>query len=408
MTETHQITRLGHHGDGMAQGPNGPLFAARTLPGEEVSGDVSGDRILSPRIVTPSTDRVAAPCRHYKRCGGCNLQHASDAFVADWKAGIVRDTLGRAGIEPEITGVETSPPNSRRRAALAGLKTKKGAQVGFHVAHGSDVVEIPDCKLLNPALIAAIPVLEQITRLAATRGAEVTLHVTNTLTGIDLSIEGAKPFDRQAMLGLASLGQHFARITWNGEAALQQTPPHIAMGAARVTPPPGAFLQATEAGQAALTARVTDILKGATRVVDLFAGCGTFTFPVAEFAPVHAVEGDRPLIEALDQGIRYATGLKAITTEVRDLFRNPILPEDLTKFDAVVIDPPRAGAQAQVEQLVNAPSLRTIAFVSCNPGTFARDAATLRQAGWKMGPVTIVDQFRWSPHVELVAAFHRT
>lgn len=408
MTDTHHITRLGHHGDGIAQGPDGPFFAPRTLPGEVVTGEVTGDRIVSPKIVTPATTRVAAPCRHYKRCGGCNLQHASDAFVAEWKAGIVRDTLARAGIEAEIAGIETSPPNTRRRAALSGIKTKKGAQVGFHVAGGSDVVDIPACHLLTPPLLAALPLLEQITRLAGTRGAEVTFHVTDTATGIDLAVEGAKPFGREEMLALAPLGQHFARITWNGEAALQQSPPQIALGPARVTPPPGAFLQATDAGEAALTNRVTDIVKDARHVLDLFAGCGTFTFPLARHVPVHAVEGERRLIDALTQGRDHATGLKAITAEVRDLFRNPILPQDLTRFDAAVIDPPRAGAQAQVEQLVQAKGLHTIAFVSCNPGTFARDAATLVQAGWRMGPVTVVDQFRWSPHVELVAAFHRT
>lgn len=408
MTDTHHITRLGHHGDGIAQGTDGPLFAPRTLPGETVTGDVLGDRIIAPKIVTPSTDRVAPPCPHYKRCGGCALQHAADPFVVDWKAGIVRDTLARAGITAEIAGVETSPPNSRRRAALSGVKTKKGAQVGFHVAGGPGVVEIPDCRLLTPALIAALPVLEQITRLAATRGGEVTLHVTDTLTGTDLAIEGAKPFGRDEMLALAPLAVHFARITWNGEPALQQTPPQIGLGRARVTPPPGAFLQATQAGQAALSARAVEILTGATRILDLFAGCGTFTFPLAEIAPVHAVEGERPLITALTQGRDYAKGLKAITTEARDLFRNPILPEDLTKFDAAIIDPPRAGAQAQVEQLVKAPNIHTIAFVSCNPGTFARDAATLTGAGFRMGPVTVVDQFRWSPHVELIAPFHRT
>lgn len=408
MTDTHTITRLGHHGDGIAQGADGLLFAPRTLPGEVVTGEVTGDRIAAPRIVTPATTRVAAPCRHYKRCGGCALQHASDAFVADWKAGIVRDTLARVGLEAEIAGVETSPPNARRRAALAGIKTKKGAQVGFHVAGGADVVDIPDCRLLTPALIAALPLLGQVTRLAGTRGAEVTLHVTDTATGIDLAIDGAKPFGREEMLALAPLGQHFARITWNGEAALQQSPPHVAFGRARVTPPPGAFLQATEAGQAALTTRVTDILHGAAHVLDLFAGCGTFTFPLAERAPVHAVEGDRALIGALTHGRDHTTGLKAITAEVRDLFRNPILPQDLARFDAAVIDPPRAGAQAQVEHLGQAPDLKTIAFVSCNPGTFARDAATLVQAGWRMGAVTVVDQFRWSPHVELIAAFHRT
>lgn len=403
---TFTILRLGHQGDGIATGPGGPLFAARTLPGEVIAGDVSGDRIIDPKIVTPSTDRVAAPCPHYRRCGGCSLQHATDDFVAGWKAGLVRDTLARVGIEAVITGVETSPPNSRRRAALSGRRTKKGAQVGFHVAGGSDVVDIPDCRLLHADLIAALPVLEQVTRLAATRGGEVTLHVTQTATGIDLSVDRAKPFDRDVMLALAPLAKAFARITWNGETALQQTPPLVSLGAARVTPPPGAFLQATAEGEAALVGAIRGIFADARNVVDLFAGCGTFTFPVAEKAPVYAIEGDRSLIEALAHGARHATGLKAISTQVRDLFRNPMLPEELSRFDAAIIDPPRAGAEAQVAQLA-ASTLTTVAFASCNPGTFARDAATLVGAGWRMGPVTVVDQFRWSPHVEMVTRFDR-
>ena len=403
---TFSITRLGHHGDGIASGPEGPVFAARTLPDEVVEGEVTGDRIIAPKIVTPSTDRVAAPCPHYRRCGGCSLQHASDGFVAGWKAGLVRDTLARVGIDARITGVKTSPPNSRRRAALSGRRTKKGAQVGFHVAGGTDIVEGPDCRLLHPDLIAALPALEQITRLAATRGSEVTLHVTQTATGIDLSVEQAKPFDRDVMLALAPLAMAFARITWNGETALQQTPPAVTLGAARVMLPPGAFLQATAEGEAALVNAVNESLAGAHSVVDLFAGCGTFTFPIAKMAPVHAIEGDRALIEALAHGARHATGLKAVTAQVRDLFRNPLLPEELSRYDAAVIDPPRAGAEAQVAQLA-ASDLTTIAFVSCNPGTFARDAATLVGAGWRMGPVTVVDQFRWSPHVELVTRFDR-
>lgn len=401
---THDILRLGHHGDGIA---DGPIFVPRTLPGEVVEGDVVGDRIPTPRIVTPSTDRVAAPCRHYRRCGGCSLQHAADPFVAGWKAEVVRAALSRAGIEAEIAGVETSPPGTRRRAALSATKTRKGAQVGLHVAGSGEIVEIPDCRILHPDLIAILPRLEEITRIATTRGAEITLHLTRSDTGIDLAMDTEVAFDRDAMLALAPYGQHFARITWNDETALQQTPPVIALGAARVPLPPGAFLQATAEGQAALTACVTDALAGAKQVVDLFAGLGTFTFPLAEQAPVHAIEGDRALIDALDAGTRRANGLKAVTSAVRDLFRNPLLPDELAKFDTAVIDPPRAGAEAQVAQIARS-SLSRLAFVSCNPGTFARDAATLIAAGWTMGPVTVVDQFRWSAHVELFAPFRRT
>lgn len=403
---THTILRLGHHGDGIAEGRDGPLYAPRTLPGEEIAGDVSRDRIADPKILTPSPDRVSPPCPHYRRCGGCHLQHASDGFVAEWRRDVVLGALARAGIEAEIRGVETSAPNTRRRAALSGRKTKKGAQVGFHVRGSDEIVEIPDCRVLDAALLRALPMLDQVTRLAAVRGGEITLHVTATDTGIDLSVEGAKPFDRAVMLALAPLGQGFARITWNGETALQQTPPVVRLGAASVTPPPGAFLQATPEGHAALVAVVAEALAGARHVVDLFAGCGTFSFPLSETSPVHAVEGERALADALAMGARHATGLRAVTTETRDLFRNPLLPEELKRFDAAVIDPPRAGAEAQVAQIA-ASRIARVASVSCNPGTFARDAATLLVAGFAIGPVTIVDQFRWSPHIEVVAGFFR-
>ena len=400
---THEIIRLGHRGDGIA---DGPLYAARTLPGEIVRGAVAGDRISDPKIVTPSPDRVTPPCRHFRRCGACALQHASDAFVAGWKAGIVRAALARAGIDAEVASVETSPPGTRRRAALAGRRTKKGAEVGFHVRAGGEIVAIPDCRVLVPDIVAALPVLEAVTRIAAPRGTAIALHITATETGLDLALETPRELGTAERVALASLAARFARITWNGESALQQAPPVIRLGAAPVTPPPGAFLQATAQGEAALVAAVANALDGAARIVDLFAGCGTFSFPLAERAPVHAVEGDRALVAALDGGARHATGLKAITTEARDLFRNPLLPDELARFDAAVIDPPRAGAAAQVAQIA-ASALPRLAFVSCDPGTFARDAATLVAAGFRMGPVTVVDQFRWSPHIELATHFTR-
>ncbi|CUH40721.1 23S rRNA (uracil(1939)-C(5))-methyltransferase RlmD [Jannaschia seosinensis] len=402
--ESHLITQLGHRGDGIAAGP---LYVPRTLPGEIVRGEVAGDRIPDPKIVTPSPDRVAPPCPHFRRCGACALQHADDGIVAGWKAEVVRAALARAGIAAEIASVETSPPNTRRRAALAGRRLKKGAQVGFHVRASEEIVAIPECRVLRPEIVAALPVLEAVTRIAAPRGVAVTLHVTATETGLDLAIDTPKPMGTQETIALAPLAASFARITWNGELALQQAPPVIRLGAAPVTPPPGAFLQATAEGEAALVGAVTAAVGGARRVVDLFAGCGTFTFPLAAQMPVHAVEGDRPLVAALEGGARQARSLRAITAEARDLFRNPLLPAELEAFDAAVIDPPRAGAEAQVAQIA-ASGLGRLAFVSCNPGTFARDAATLVSAGWRMGPVTVVDQFRWSPHIELVTTFTRS
>jgi 23S rRNA (uracil1939-C5)-methyltransferase len=396
------VEALNVRGEGVA----GELRIPRSLPGEIVTGRVENGRIDAPRIVTPSPDRVAPPCPHFRRCGACSLQHARDGFVAVWKAQVVRDALARVGIGAEIARVETSPAGTRRRAALAGRKTKKGAQVGFHVARGAEIVAIPSCRVLRADILAALPTLEALTRVAAPRGAEIGLHVTATETGLDLAVTGAKPWDRATMEAVAPLAPAFARATWNGEPALQQMAPVVAFGPARVTPPPAAFLQATAEGEAALVASTARTLTDASRVIDLFSGCGTFTFPAARSAAVHAVEGDGAALGALAQAARHATGLRPITTERRNLARAPVTTKELGAYDVAILDPPRAGAAAQVDELARA-DLRAIAAISCKPATFARDAATLVAAGWRMGPVTVVDQFRWSAHIELAATFTR-
>jgi 23S rRNA (uracil1939-C5)-methyltransferase len=392
------IERLGHQGDGIA---TGPVFVPMTLPGEVVEAEVTGDRAAGAKIVTPSPDRVAAPCPHYRACGGCAVMHGSDAFVADWKVGVVRQALAAQGLDAPVTALHTSPPASRRRATLAGRRTRSGALVGFHGRASATLVDIPRCRVLRPEIVAALPALAEVTGLAASRASEVALAVTLTDTGLDLAVTGARPWDARTLAApLAALG--FARITWNGERAVEATPPALRIGAAQVPLPPGAFLQATAEGQAALTDAVRRAIGPARRIADLFSGLGTFALPLAGTAQVHAVEADAALLAALDAGWRHAPGLHRITTEVRDLFRRPLDPDELARFDAVVIDPPRAGAQAQTERLARARP-PVIAAVSCNPATFARDARLLADAGYRLDWIEVVDQFRWSAHVELAA-----
>lgn len=405
MTEI-TIHKLGHHGDGIAPGP---LYAPMTLPGEVVTGTVDGQTLTGVRIVTPSPDRVAAPCRHFKTCGGCRVQHASDGFVADWKIGIVAEALRAQGISAEIAGIETSPPRSRRRAGLSARRTKKGALAGFHGRASGAIVEIPDCQLLHPDLMAALPVAEALAQVGGSRKAELSVLATLSDSGLDIAVKGGKPCDRALETELAVTAERLdlARLSWDGEVIAMRRPPYQVFGPARVVPPPGAFLQATQEGEAALLRQVAEITEGARRIVDLFAGSGTFTLPLAVRAELHAVEGDRAMIAALDRGWREAQGLKKVAAEARDLFRNPLLAEDFKGFDAVVIDPPRAGAEAQVAELAGS-GVPVIAHVSCNPVSFARDAARLIAAGYVMSPVAVVDQFRWSAHVELVAGFRLT
>ncbi len=397
-----RIERLGHLGDGLGEG----LIVPRALPGELAEGEERDGRLEEVRLLEPSPDRVTPPCPHFRRCGGCAVQHLRDEAVAEWKAGIVRHALAAQGLEARVAGVETSPPASRRRAVLAARRTKKGVLAGFHVRGSDEIVPVPECRVLHPGLLPALPVAEVLAEAGASRKGALAVAATLTEAGLDVSVTGGKPLDEGLRTRLAQLASRhdLARLTWAGEPVAQMRPPVLHFGRAAVVPPPGAFLQATAEGEAALVARVRALLAGSARIADLFAGCGTFTLPLAERAEVHAVEGDAAMTGALDAGWRRAKGLKRVTTEARDLFRRPLDPAELSRFDAVVIDPPRQGAAAQIAALVQARVPR-IAHVSCNPATFARDAAVLVAAGYRMGPVTVVDQFRWSPHVELVAGF---
>lgn len=400
------IERLGHQGDGIA---SGPLFAPRTLPGEIVTGVVQGQSLTDIRIEQPSEHRVQAPCRHYKSCGGCQLQHVSDDFVAQWKTDIVRNALLSRGLETEFRPILTSPAHSRRRATIAVKRTKKGAMAGFHGRASDVITEIPDCHLLAPDLMAALPMAEDLAIIGASRKAPLSVTITTSEVGLDVLVRNGKPLDGPLRIQLAqAVERHkLARLTWDDEPLGMEQPPTQKFGVARVCPPPGAFLQATPEGEAALVSAVRDAVGDARRIVDLFAGAGTFSLPLATGAEVHAVEGEREMMQALEQGWRKAQGLKKVTTETRDLFRNPLLVEDLRKFgqvyDAVVIDPPRAGAEAQVQELAKA-KLPTISYVSCNPITFARDAEVLVSAGYRLNWVQVVDQFRWSSHTELAAS----
>jgi 23S rRNA (uracil1939-C5)-methyltransferase len=406
--ETHSILRLGHRGDGVADGPDGPLYAAFALPGETVAGARDGERLTVARIETPAPERIAPVCRHFGVCGGCALQHASDALLAGWKTAQVAAALAQQGLEAPIRPIHVSPPGARRRVTLAARRTKKGALVGFHGRADEAIVPVADCAVADPAIVALLPALPELTLLCASRAGALRITLTASQAGVDVAVEGAKPLDGPGRLRLAAWAgaQDAARLTLDGETVAQARPPAQPMGRARVVPPPGGFLQATRDGEAALVSAVTEALAGARRAADLFAGCGAFALPLAGFAEVHAVEAERAALKALDAGWRRAEGLKAVTTEARDLFDRPLRPEELARFDAAVFDPPRAGAASQAAQLA-ASALRRVAAVSCNPASFARDARTLVEGGFRLLWVQPVDQFRWSPHVELAAAFVR-
>ncbi len=400
------VERLGRKGDGVAISGDRRALASLVLPGEVIEGDEADGRIRDAKIVTPSGQRVRPACGHYRACGGCSLMHGSEDFLRDWKLGVVEQALRAQGLAAPVTGIHVSPPRSRRRAVLSGRRTKKGALVGFHARASEVIVDIADCHILRPAIQAALPLLRQITVAGASRTAELSLCVTETPSGLDVAVTGGKPMDAALFQTLATLADQgdLARLSWDGQS-ITRRPPALPMGRAQVVPPPGGFLQATAEGEAALVAAIRDMTRGAGRVLDLFAGCGTFSLPLAETAEVHAVEGLAAPLQALDTAARHAPGLHRITTETRDLSRRPLMPDELS-YNAIVIDPPRAGAEAQAREIARC-EVERLAWVSCDPVTFARDARILAEGGYEITRLFVVDQFRWSPHVETVAEIRR-
>ena len=389
---------------GLGKVDDGRTLLPRVLPGEEI--EVTQDGTV--RIITPSPDRVTAPCRHFKTCGGCAMQHATDDFVADWKMDIVQRALSAQRIKTSFRNVLTSPPQSRRRAKIAGKRTKGGAMLGFHAKGTHNLVATPNCQLLTQGIMAAFPILEKLVVIAASRKAEIALTVTETAAGLDVYVDTEMTLTPELRQTLAVFAQEngIARLVWPTEPVVTMNPPEQFFGTTRVTPPAGAFLQATKHGEASLLAAVEEITAQANRIVDLFSGCGTFALPLSARAEIHAVEGDSNMVATLDRGWRGGRNLKRITSETRDLYRRPLEPDELLKFDAAVIDPPRAGAEAQIATLAVS-AINIIGMVSCNPVTFARDALSLEKAGFTLNWVQVVDQFRWSPHVEMVGNFTR-
>lgn len=399
------IESLGAGGDGFAAG----VFVPFTLPGERVAISRRGQRAELQRVIEPSADRVTPVCPHFGQCGGCALQHGSDSLVAAWKRDLVVRALASRGIEGvEVRDVLTSPPASRRRITLSARRTRKGVIAGFHAAGSDEIVAIESCPVAHPDLVAAIPRLDEVIERAASRTSEVKITLTRSDAGIDCAVHEAKVLNNAGLALLSGVGVRakVARLSWNGDPAITLKRPVQIVGRAHVVPPPGGFLQATPAGEAALVEAVREAVGSAAVIVDLFSGSGTFALPLAEQAEIKAYDAEREALEALDQAWRGAEGLRRIETERRELFHRPVLASELKNVEAAVIDPPRAGARAQAGQLAQS-RVPLIASVSCNPTTFARDARILLDGGYRLDWVQPVDQFRWSSHVELAARFSR-
>ncbi|MFK7876919.1 MAG: class I SAM-dependent RNA methyltransferase [Paracoccaceae bacterium] len=401
-----KIKELGRQGDGIAEGP---VFVPRTLPGELIDGDVIEGRVENAKIIEPSADRIKPVCRHFKTCGGCLMQHASDAVLADWKQNIVADVFASQGLTPQFRTIEVSPPKSRRRAKYTARRTKNGAMAGFYARRSDVLVDVIDCPLVVPMLDGAPDLARDLAKVGTSRKGEISVQCTATRDGMDVAVTGGKPFDQSLTQDLPKLAaQHnVVRLIWNGELVAQSAQPVHRLGQAEMPLPQGAFLQATDHGEQILQARVAEAVGGASHIVDLFSGCGTFALYLANTAPVLSVESDKAMTRACQEAANHAGLIHPVKAISRDLFDNPLTPQDLSKYDAVVLDPPRAGALAQVKELA-ASNIPVIAYVSCDPTTFTRDAKILTDAGYVFDWVQVVDQFRWSAHVELVGRFIRS
>lgn len=425
------VDEIGARGDGVAREPDGPVYLPFTLPGDRVRARVGrdgraeiierlegGERPADGRMedgrIEDGRRRRDPDCRHFGQCGGCALQHAGPVDYMDWKRTLVVDALARRGIEADVTALVQGSPGSRRRVRLAARILARGVVLGFRERRSNQIVDLSECSVATPGIVDAIAALRPLLGEILPSGEQAEISMTHAESGLDILIRASVEPDlavRERLVRFAE-DRDLARISWAAGGETAQ--PVAARRRVRVSfrdveadLPPESFLQPTVEGEEALRTEVIRALAGARRVADLFSGCGAFGLPLAkDGAALLAVDGDAAAVAALDAAARRGGFGEHIRVETRDLDQRPLLPAELKKLDGVILDPPRAGAAAQAAALAES-GVPVVAYASCNPGTFARDARTLIDGGYGLEGVTPVDQFLWSPHVELVGMFRR-
>lgn len=413
MVEKLTINRIGHRGDGVADTPDGPVFVPYALPGETVEAEpVPGhpDRRQLLRVDQLSPERIDPICPHFGICGGCAVQHWSEARYRQWKRDLVTEALQQAGVEAAVGELVDAHGAGRRRVVLHARRgTHDVLRVGFATLRAHEIVDIDRCPILVPGLSGAIDAAWAIAETLKDVRKPLDVQITATDAGMDVDVRGSGAINtkRTSMLAAVAEKHRLPRLTRHGELVIQRAPPTIRIGRATVTLPPGAFLQATAEGEAALARLVEEAIPQKSKLVaDLFCGVGPFALRLAERARILAADSDAGAVETLRKAQGTASGLKPIDAQQRDLFRRPLTAKELAGFDAVVFDPPRQGAQAQARELA-AGKVPVVVAVSCNPATFARDARILIDGGYRLTRITPVDQFRYSAHVELVGVFEK-
>ncbi|GGB08006.1 putative RNA methyltransferase [Brucella endophytica] len=423
MTVRVTIAAMGAGGDGVANLPDGQVFVPFTLPGEVANIAREKNRGTLMALLEASPERIAPACAYFEACGGCALQHWQAHDYQAWKRGLVNDALTGRKLTFELDPLVPCAPQTRRRAVFAARRTDGGMLLGFNRHQSHEIINIEECPVTVPAITDRLADLRELASLIAPDGKPFRLTVTATASGLDIAATGSKLPDAARRKALTSfmmatkqvqekceavfrpdLRQNnvFARLTCEGEIVLEPKKPLVHFGKVAVEVPPGGFLQATAEAEDTMSALVMGHLAKTKRAADLFCGSGTFTFRMAEKMAVHAVESDAAALAALDRAARNTQGLKPVTMERRDLFRRPLTAKELARFDGLVFDPPRAGAETQAKEIAKSNIAKVVA-VSCNPVTLARDLAILTQGGYRIDRVTPIDQFLWSSHVETVA-----
>lgn len=407
MSRELTIARLGSQADGIADTEAGPVYVPFALPGERIVAEVEGNRGRLIERLTSAPERVAPICPHFGACGGCAIQHLEWSRYLDWKRRRVIEALSMEGIEAAVEPPLAVGAHARRRATFAAERAGKETRLGFRRAMSHDIVDVETCPVLVPGLEAALPALREIAGALLPAGAARIL-VTACANGLDINIDECKGKLRPISPGVAAAAEAagIIRITHEDAPVFSLAAPQILCAGVAVDLPPRAFLQASAEAEAAMAAFAVEAVGKARKVADLYCGLGAFTFALARKAAVTAAELDKPLLATLEKAARRAQGLRPVTTLRRDLAREPLAPMELKAFDAVLFDPPRAGALPQAKALARS-SVATVVAISCNPVSFAKDARALIAGGYRLARLQPVDQFTYSPHVELAAVFRR-
>lgn len=402
------IERLGARGEGVALLHEKRVFVPYALAGETVIAEVDGEQARLVEIVDTSPQRIAPICPHFGDCGGCAVQALRPDAYAAWKRGLVETALTNAGLRADVAPLVDAHGAGRRRVTFHARFESGKARVGFMAARSHRIVEIDACPLLAPELDTALDAARTIAAVLAPRGKPLDIAVTATLGGLDVELRGAGPLDDSETGALIAAADAYglARLTNHGRLVALRHAPQIEIGLATLTLPPGAFLQATQSGEQEIAARVLRATEKAQRIADLFCGVGAFALRLAQRAQVKAYDLDAAAVAAMRAAAQAAQGLRRLEGVERDLFARPLNASELNGFDAVVFDPPRAGAAGQAAEIARS-DVPTVVAVSCSAQSFARDAAILLKGGYVIREITPIDQFRYAAHVEIVAIFEK-